>query len=324
MRVDLEAQLNSHLNQINNNPLSPDILAMPTDAQTYQDAYQLDISEEACLKNDLMKQDDEYIQTGISLVQIIEKGLDDSADLMQSIQELVYRAANEDLTGEELQEIQNEIDQLKTGIDEIMAKTQENVMNILEQYLANGGSLQLSEASNKGLSVSPGNDTLSSAGKVDTAQVLENVFKIFVPAVYADDTNRSPLSLKLQVGPNRGDSYSIEIYPMNSRILSLNDIDVTTRENAVESMKVIDKAIEGVSRQRIILGNMAWILQHRIDYMNYQHDILVEAESRIRDADMAKEMSNYVKNSIQQKISAAIFAQANQKPRMVLKLLGIE
>lgn len=323
MRVDPETQAYTYLDQINSNPLSPDILAMPTDPQTYQDAYQLDIADEAYLKNNLVKQDDKDIQTGISLMQIIEKGLEDSAELMQGIQELVYSAANENLTGEELQEAQNEIDQLKAGIDEIMAKTQQNVMNILKDYLANGGSLQLSEASSKGILISSGYDTAGVAGKVDTAQALEKVLQILVPVANGDDLNQSPLSLKLQVGPNRGDSYFIEIYPMNSRILSLDDVDVTTRENAVKSIKVIDKAIEGVSHQRASLGNMAWILQHRIDFMNYQQDILAEAEARIRDADMAKKMSNYVKNSIQQQISGAMLAIANQRPKMVLKLLNL-
>ncbi|MEN6350219.1 MAG: flagellin [Syntrophomonas sp.] len=173
----------------------------------------------------------------------------------------------------------------------------------MEAYVTNSGSMQ------------------QNASRQSTG----DMFQIFVPNGNNNDSRGiSPLVLKLQIGPNKGDALSFEIYPVNSQILGLDDVDVTTRDNAVKSMKVIDKAIEGVSHQRAILGNTAWILQHRIDYMNNTMNNLIEAESRIRDLDMAKEMANYVKCQIRQQIGGAVMAQAMQRPKMVLKLLGLQ
>ncbi len=48
---------------------------------------------------------------------------------------------------------------------------------------------------------------------------------------------------------------------------------------------------------------------------------LTNAESVIRDADMAREISRFTRNSIMQQSSTAMLAQANQTPRTILALL---
>ncbi|MCL2071523.1 MAG: hypothetical protein FWH07_04720 [Oscillospiraceae bacterium] len=62
-------------------------------------------------------------------------------------------------------------------------------------------------------------------------------------------------------------------------------------------------------------------LEHTVNSLTNQIENLTEAESRIRDADMAAEMINYTKYSILQEVAMALLAQANQQPYLILQLL---
>jgi flagellin len=67
-------------------------------------------------------------------------------------------------------------------------------------------------------------------------------------------------------------------------------------------------------------------VQNRLEYTIGNLDITAEnitaAESRIRDVDMAKEMTTFMKNNILGQASTAMLAQANSLPQSVLQLLG--
>lgn len=99
-------------------------------------------------------------------------------------------------------------------------------------------------------------------------------------------------------------------------------ISVSSPDAANKTIGDIDKALMTVSKQRADLGayqnRMAMALKGiLVGYENMQ-----AAESRIRDTDMAQEMSDFVKNQILVQSSMAMLGQANAKPQAVLKLLG--
>ncbi|MCY7903275.1 flagellin, partial [Bacillus inaquosorum] len=83
----------------------------------------------------------------------------------------------------------------------------------------------------------------------------------------------------------------------------------------------IDTAITSVSSQRSKLGAVQNRLEHTINNLGASSENLTAAESRIRDVDMAKEMSEFTKNNILSQASQAMLAQANQQPQNVLQLL---
>lgn len=83
----------------------------------------------------------------------------------------------------------------------------------------------------------------------------------------------------------------------------------------------IDTAIEEVSAQRAIYGAAQNRLEHTINNLATTKENLSAAESRIRDTDMAKEMTTLTKNNILLQASQAMLAQANQFPQGVLQLL---
>ena len=99
-------------------------------------------------------------------------------------------------------------------------------------------------------------------------------------------------------------------------------LDVTTQSKAGDALKVIDKALDQVSGQRADLGAVQNRLQHTINSLNVAAENASAAESRIRDTDMAKEMTSFTRSQILQQAGVSMLAQANSAPQSVLKLLG--
>jgi flagellin len=98
-------------------------------------------------------------------------------------------------------------------------------------------------------------------------------------------------------------------------------IDVSTQATANAAITTIDNAIKLVSTERSKLGAMQNRLEHTINNLTTSSENITAAESRIRDVNMAKEMTNFQKNSILSQAATAMLAQANQQPQGVLQLL---
>lgn len=98
-------------------------------------------------------------------------------------------------------------------------------------------------------------------------------------------------------------------------------IDVSTQTKASAAISTLQTAIETVSAERSKLGAYQNRLEHTIANLGTSSENLTSAESRIRDVDMAKEMSTFSKNNILSQAAQAMLAQANQQPQQVLQLL---
>lgn len=98
-------------------------------------------------------------------------------------------------------------------------------------------------------------------------------------------------------------------------------VDISTQTGANAAISVIDSAISAVFSQRADLGAMQNRLEHTISNLGSTSENLTAAESRIRDADMAREIMEYTKISIFSQAATAMLAQANQTPQEVLQLL---
>jgi flagellin len=129
-------------------------------------------------------------------------------------------------------------------------------------------------------------------------------------------------SATLQVGANAGQIIAFSISAMDTSGLSLGtNIAVDTNAAASTAISALDKAIKLVSSQRSNLGALENRLDHTINNLTTSSENLTSAESRIRDVDMAKEMSEETKDSILAQAAQAMLAQANQQPQQVLQLL---
>lgn len=98
-------------------------------------------------------------------------------------------------------------------------------------------------------------------------------------------------------------------------------LNVSNQASASKSITTIQSAIETVSAERSKLGAYQNRLEHTIANLGTSSENLTAAESRIRDVDMAKEMSTFSKNNILAQAAQSMLAQANQQPQQVLQLL---
>jgi flagellin len=90
---------------------------------------------------------------------------------------------------------------------------------------------------------------------------------------------------------------------------------------AAISLANIDNAIKEISTVRADFGAVQNRLEHRLNNLATYQENLVASESRIRDVDMAAEMTKFTKLNILQQAGTSMLAQANQAPQGVLSLL---
>ena len=131
------------------------------------------------------------------------------------------------------------------------------------------------------------------------------------------------LSLQIGATSNEADKITVSINKMDSAsLLGSATLDMSTPDAANAAIDKINSAIEKVSEQRASLGATQNRLEQTIENLSTTAENMSAAESRIRDVDMAKEMTNFTKFSILSQASQAMLAQANALPQGVLQLLG--
>ena len=140
-------------------------------------------------------------------------------------------------------------------------------------------------------------------------------------------------SLIFQVGPNVGQTTSVSLVNTNTRVLgngvanesgfkSLRDLDLRSAQGAGDSQKLVDKAINEVNVVRAALGAFQKnTLEANLRQLRINTEELTNAQSIIRDADMALEFTKFTRNQIMVQSATAMLAQANQVPRSILTLL---
>jgi len=103
---------------------------------------------------------------------------------------------------------------------------------------------------------------------------------------------------------------------------SVAEVDISNQEGAHEAIDIIKNAINYVSGVRGDLGAVQNRLEHTANNLSVMAENIQDAESTIRDTDIAEEMMAYTKNNILIQSAQAMLAQANAVPQGVLQLLG--
>jgi flagellin len=130
-------------------------------------------------------------------------------------------------------------------------------------------------------------------------------------------------ALKLQIG-DTSDSYNqlkVSIKDIHASSLEIDDVDISSQDGASTAIDKIKKAINTVSSTRGDLGAVQNRLEHTANNLSVMAENIQDAESTIRDTDIAEEMMSYTKNSILVQSAQAMLAQANTVPQGVLQLL---
>ena len=127
-----------------------------------------------------------------------------------------------------------------------------------------------------------------------------------------------------QIGANAGQTIDVKIGKMDGVSLIGATDKIGLGVGAVSADKLlnsIDDAIKNVSDQRADLGAVQNRLEHTINNLTTTNENLSEANSRIRDVDMAEEMMTFTKSNILSQAATSMLAQANAMPNSVLNLL---
>lgn len=137
------------------------------------------------------------------------------------------------------------------------------------------------------------------------------------PAIREDEKD----PLWIQHGTLAGQRVNVYINSMQVKDIGLAGAAVNTRKHATATIGVIDQSLQYVLGQATTVG--AWL--NRLEYtdsnITTMSDNVTNSESTIRDADMAKEMTNYTKANVLSQAAQAMLAQANQNQSSILSLL---
>ena len=136
--------------------------------------------------------------------------------------------------------------------------------------------------------------------------------------------NAKDNAFTFQIGANASQTISVTIQNMGGVSLLGEVANFTLGVNGANAdtmLGSIDTAITTVSSQRADLGAVQNRLEHTINNLTATNENLSEANSRIRDVDMAEEMMTFTKSNILSQAATSMLAQANAMPNSVLNLL---
>lgn len=231
---------------------------------------------------------------GISLLQTGEGALNEVHSMLQRIRELAVQGANGIYEEDDLEALAGEIKELTEQIDKIGQDTTFNGIYLLKGNLV-------------------------------------------------EDTENPKEKLRLQIGANEDQYIDIDMSEINVTVgENLGQLEIAGDEHIVKidddgkfvvnqeclepknfnkAITTYSEAIERIASHRSQLGAYQNRLEHTIRNIDNTAENLTAAKSRIEDADMAIEMSEFVKLNILQQAGTAMLSQANQLPQSVLQLL---
>ncbi|MFB9326361.1 flagellin [Paenibacillus aurantiacus] len=127
--------------------------------------------------------------------------------------------------------------------------------------------------------------------------------------------------IDIQSGANSGQEIAIPLFNVNAQGLGITNMGLLPPSIPEQALAQADGAIARVSNYRGIYGALQNRMEHTLNNLGNSAENLTASESRIRDADMAKEMLSLTKSNIITQAAQAMLAQANQNPQAMLQLL---
>ena len=195
------------------------------------------------------------------------------------------------------------------AIDEVITRITDAGKGNKLFTIGNNGNNQITLQSKTGLNS-------ATYATLDTADEIKKQVAVNAPT-------QPGKALTLQIG-DTSDSFnrlSVSIQDMHVDSLGIEDLDISTQAGAQSAVDKIKAAINTVSSVRGTLGATQNRLDHTINNLSVMTENIQDAESTIRDTDVADEMMAYTKNNILIQSAQAMLAQANQVPQGVLQLL---
>ncbi|KOY83899.1 flagellin [Lysinibacillus macroides] len=181
------------------------------------------------------------------------------------------------------------------------------------------------------LAVQAANDTLTDNDRAqldfEFQELKKEIQRISTDTEFNTKTllngDHSTKGIKIQAGANAGQHIELFINDMGAETLGVQDVSIATREKANQAISSMDDALKQVSNERSRLGAYQNRLEHAYNVNVNTADNLQDAESRIRDADIAKEIMNMVKAQILMQAGQYVLAMHMQQAQSILTLLDV-
>ena len=322
------------------------------------DAAGLAISEKMRAQITGLKAASKNVKDGVSLVKTAEGAMQEIHDMLNRMDSLATQSANGTYDNEvDRLNLQKEVTALKSEIDRIADSSNFNGKKLLNGELETGatvnfaisgkannvdiataadGTVDLSAGFKKGDSVTIDGKTYTydDNGDGTDGKTFKELAHLKVAAekngITLDTTTNTKVkatktgaALELQIGDTSDgfNQLSVEVKDMHSKALGIDDLSIAKQEDAAAAIAKIKDAINSVSSTRGDLGAIQNRLEHTSNNLSVMTENIQDAESTIRDTDVADEMMAYTKNNILVQSAQAMLAQANQVPQGVLQLL---
>ncbi|ADZ82773.1 flagellin N-terminal helical domain-containing protein [Cellulosilyticum lentocellum] len=178
------------------------------------------------------------------------------------------------------------------------------------------------------LSVQASNGTYENADRETIEQEINQLMQEMEAMKERTQFNKMNLldgsyeNFTLHIGANKDQCMNIdgEEISIENILTPLQGIDIVTK--ADEAIQKVDAAIEKTSAIRGRLGAYQNRLEHTVSNIQVSEENMTASMSRIQDADMAEEMTDYTQYNVISQAATAMLAQANQRPQQVLQLLN--
>jgi flagellin len=143
--------------------------------------------------------------------------------------------------------------------------------------------------------------------------------------LYLLNGSLSATGIKFHIGTYNtanNDYYYVQMLSMTGADLSIDSLSISDTATAQAAITTIDSAITTKDTERTRIGAYVERLQNTVLNLQIQRESATASESQIRDADIAKEMSEFVRAQILMQTGVSMLAQANQVPQMIAGLVG--
>jgi len=265
------------------------------------DAAGLAISESMRSQINGLNQATKNAQDAVGLIQTAEGALTETHSMLQRLTTLASQSANGTYNSVARANLQLEVDELLAEIDRIANYTD---FNGIKPLAGVDGALKAEMNTTKGV------------------VILQNgTTAVGTNSVKASDLD-SAQKMTFQIGPSKHETIIVRRQNLTSSGIGINGLKVETLKSGNAAIETINSAINIVSNYRAHLGAAQNRLEHTVNNLKVSSENITAAESRIRDTDMADEITAFTKNNILLQASQSMLAQSNSVPQSILSLLS--
>lgn len=300
------------------------------------------ISERMRERINSLTQANQNTQNANSMMKTAESGITNIVSILRTLKEKAIEAADSTASVEDRKALQKETENLLSQIDDIAYGTKFNGTNL---FVASDATItdvvkdvtyDISGASTDTESIT---DSLTGTGAADNTRVFQvgddpNLkIKVDLPLLslkglglvnplYSDLSGAmANLSTAVSTAEGAVSTSGLDGRDANYTLAGNQVIDLNTRGNALTAMKAIERALNTALEAGTNIGSIENRLGYTADNLSTQIENLQSSDSTIRDANMAKEISDYMKWSVLMQSSQYMLAQSNQNAFSVLNLL---